>query len=122
MYVTGQGHRVIHSRSVVFLDPPSRQSPTNSSIQKDPLRIEGDAITTDTTQKDEDQCKEEVSSKNLGPPLNPAQVNDYNGNPELTQRRRSERISSRSIGLFLVLLKQAHMLTRQEGLTPNHGP
>ncbi|GMF31261.1 unnamed protein product [Phytophthora fragariaefolia] len=116
VYVTGRGHKSIHSRSVVFLEPPSLQPvPDIISSRDDPLRIveeddEGEQNLSDYENSENDDRGEGDQRNNIGPPLSSTQVAEFNGNPDLTRVRRSERISSRNIS---AALSAAHVALRE---------
>ncbi|KAG2903856.1 hypothetical protein PC116_g23557 [Phytophthora cactorum] len=118
VYVSGQGNRVIHSRSVIFLEPPTSEViASDLHPQEDPMRV--------VTNESEDETNNSIASDDcalptpsarglkeiprhhdaqqsqIGLALSPSRVAALNGTDALTRSWRSERIANRSLGLVL---------------------
>ncbi|KAE9052152.1 Retrovirus-related Pol polyprotein from transposon TNT 1-94 [Phytophthora rubi] len=127
VYVTGHGNQVIHSRSVVFLEPPKANPPTEySDPNDDPFLVvsdddtdieENDDVAGDLEHPrrglrvaDETRLASNAVRDSVGPALTPEQVAALNGFETHTHLRRSERVANRSLGL---VLSAAHVTLRE---------
>ncbi|RAW25226.1 hypothetical protein PC110_g18351 [Phytophthora cactorum] len=124
VYVSGQGNRVIHSRSVVFLEPPSSKAAANDlESQENPMQV----ITNESEDDKIDESDESDNHLKLTKPerepsysrysaqfnrssSNTSQAAALNGTDALTQVRRSEQVANRSRGL---VLSAAHVTLRE---------
>ncbi|GMF31060.1 unnamed protein product [Phytophthora fragariaefolia] len=105
VYVTGQRHEVVHSRSVIFLDPPTSDSvQTISDPHDDPLRIvdENDAAGDDDDSFDSDT----ITTNSKRHSSSSTRIAEYTGKPAPPNLRCSERIANLSTS---VALSAAHV-------------
>ncbi|KAE8912640.1 hypothetical protein PF003_g3708 [Phytophthora fragariae] len=107
VYVTGHGHRVVHSRSVIFLEPPSRHTKPKDNSE-DPLAIvrdkeDGQDMGTnsdhDRSQSSESDSKEGPRSPRTGLSEAPQPLrNNHTSTRQTTPTlRRSARIAGRAL-------------------------
>ncbi|GMF56103.1 unnamed protein product [Phytophthora fragariaefolia] len=111
--VTGRRHEVVHSRSVIFLEPPTSHSvPTISDPHDDPLRIvdENDATGDDDDIFDSDTMT--TNSKRHS--SSSTRIAEYTGKPPPPNLRRSERIANLSTSVALSAAHvQAHEIIQE---------
>ncbi|GMF37740.1 unnamed protein product [Phytophthora fragariaefolia] len=105
VYIAGRCHEVVHSRSVIFLEPPTSHSvQTISDPHDDPLRIvdENDAAGDDDDSFDSDTMT--TNSKRHS--SSSTRIAEYTGKPAPPNIRRSERMANLSTS---VTLSAAHV-------------
>ncbi|GMG18240.1 unnamed protein product [Phytophthora fragariaefolia] len=105
VYVSGRRHAVVHSRSVIVLEPPTSHSvQTISDPQDDPLRIVGE---TDAAGDDDNSFDSDTMTTNSKRHSSSStRIAEYTGKPAPPNLRRSERIANLSTS---VALSAAHV-------------
>ncbi|OWZ14576.1 Retrovirus-related Pol Polyprotein from transposon TNT 1-94 [Phytophthora megakarya] len=97
VYVTGRGHKVVHSRSVVFLEPPTNE-PVKDVEGEDPMNADDDSDSnnSDIDDGDADDNEEDVSTTAAG--QNSTSCRRCDNVTPLQPLRRSARIAGLTMG------------------------